>query len=492
MIAMRVMITSPPLESEKGFPLLSQNRQFQWFSNPSLLFPIIPASAATLLDRNGYDVVWKDAIAENQGYDDYIGFVRHESPDLIGIETKTPVVKMHWKIIDDIKKASPGSKTVMFGDHVTALPRESLEKCRGLDFVITGGDYDFSMLGLCDFLNKKRPSPPSGLWYRRGKAVRSTGNFTLSHDLDKLPFIDRELTRSELYNIEYNMKRKPFAYTMAGRDCPYHKCRFCAWPILFPTFRTRSPENVLDEIGMLIDRYGVREVFDDTGTFPPGAWLKRFCRGMMEREYNERIFFSCNMRVDYINRENSSLMKKAGFRLLKMGLESANQGTLDRINKGIKVGQITKACETAKAGGLDVHLTMIVGYPWETKPDAMRTFNLARDLMATGKADVLQSTILVPYPGTPLWEEGLKNDWFRFDPQAYERYDMAEPVFKTPDMTPEDIMGICNSIYSSFITPGYVVRRLREIRSLNDVLYLLRGFRAVLGHKKDFSRKPVS
>lgn len=486
---MKVMITSPPLESEKGFPLLSQNRQFQWFNNPTLIFPIIPASAATLLDKNGYNVIWKDAVAERLGYREYSEFVKGESPEIIAIETKTPVIKLHWRIIDDLKKGLPGVKTVLMGDHVTSFPKESLEKCKGLDFVITGGDYDFSLLGLCGFLSRKSGKMPKGLWYRKGNAIKNTGKFQLNHDLNDLPFIDRELTKGELYNVEYNMKGKPFAYVMAGRDCPYHKCRFCAWPTLFPSFRTRSPENVLDEIGMLIEKYGVREVFDDTGTFPPGAWLRRFCKGMIERGFNKRIFFSCNMRVDYVNEDDAALMKKAGFRLLKVGLESGNQRTLDRINKGIKVEQITRACEIAQSAGLDIHLTMIVGYPWETKSQAISTLNLAKGLMGSGKADVLQSTVLVPYPGTPLWKEGRKKKWFRFDPYAYERYDMTEPVFRTPDMTPEEVLGICDSIYGSFVTPGYILRRLSEVRSLGDIIYLLKGFKAVLGHRKDFSRK---
>ncbi len=483
------MITYPPIESEKGFPLLSQNRQFQWFNNPTLLFPVIPASAATLLDSKGYDVVWLDAIAEGLPYDEYVEFFRRESPDLVAIETKTPVIRRHWIIINELKKISPKTRFVLMGDHATALPKESLEECAGLDFVITGGDYDFFLLDLCDYLSKKSKKPPHGLWYRKGDAIKNTGRFQLSHNLDDLPFIDRELTKGSLYNVEYNIKARPFAYTMAGRDCPYHKCKFCAWPILFPTFRTRSPDNVLDEIGMLIERYGVKEVFDDTGTFPPGAWLNKFCKGMIDRGYNKRIRFSCNMRVDYINGENARMMREAGFRLLKVGLESANQTTLDRINKGIKVEQITQACKIAKRVGLEIHLTMIVGYPWETKGETMETMELAKELMTSGKADVLQSTVLVPYPGTPLWKEGLKEGWFRFDPASYERYDMSEPVFKTPDMSSGDVMEMCNSIYRSFVTPGYIMRRLVEIRSWNDIKYLLRGFKAVLGHMKDFSRK---
>ncbi len=70
------------------------------------------------------------------------------------IETKTPVVKKHWAIISDVKKTLPNSKVVLVGDHVTALPQESMEQSK-VDFVLTGGDYDFLLLNLVDFLNGK-------------------------------------------------------------------------------------------------------------------------------------------------------------------------------------------------------------------------------------------------------------------------------------------------------------------------------------------------
>lgn len=483
---MKVLITYPPLKSEKGFPLLSQNRQFQWFSNPSIIYPLIPASAATLLDRNGFEVIWKDAIAEDCDIEEYLKFFENVAPNLVAIETKTPVIKQHWGIINGLKELTENAKFVLMGDHVTALPEESLEKCYGLDYVLTGGDYDFSLLGLCKNLTENTELP-KGIWYREDGRIKNTGKFELVNNLNDLPFIDRELTKGYLYNKEYNIKKMPFAYTMAGRDCPYHSCRFCSWPTLFPTFRVRSPENLLDEIGILIEKYKVKEIFDDTGTFPKGAWLSKFCDGMVERGYNEKITFSCNMRVDYIDKENAKMMKNAGFRLLKVGLESANQRTLDKINKGIKVEQITEACRTAKNAGLEIHLTMIVGYPWETREEAMKTFELAKQLMTSGLADVLQSTILVPYPGTALHEEGLKNDWFRFDPAEYERYDMTEPVFKTM-MTPDEVVRICNEIYQIFLSPKYMARRVANIRSISDIKYVLRGIKAVVGHLKDFAR----
>ena len=76
---MKIMIAYPPIESSKGIPLLSQNRQFQFFSNPTYIFPVIPASAATLLKSKGYEVIWKDGIAENLTAEEFYSFFQQRN-----------------------------------------------------------------------------------------------------------------------------------------------------------------------------------------------------------------------------------------------------------------------------------------------------------------------------------------------------------------------------------------------------------------------------
>ncbi|RQW79082.1 MAG: B12-binding domain-containing radical SAM protein, partial [Methanothrix sp.] len=125
---MKVMIAYPPLESDKGVPLLSQNRQFQWFNSPTYIYPMVPACAATMLKASGHDVLWEDGIAEGMKYTDWLDRAVVADPDIIAMETKTPVVKSHWKIIGDLKQALPDTKVVLMGDHVTALPAESFQQ----------------------------------------------------------------------------------------------------------------------------------------------------------------------------------------------------------------------------------------------------------------------------------------------------------------------------------------------------------------------------
>ena len=101
---MKILIGYPPTESEKGVALLSQNRQFQWFSNPTYMFPVILASTATLLKNKKHEVIWIDCIAEKINWNEFINKLEKEKPDLFVFETKTPVIKQHWRIINKLKK----------------------------------------------------------------------------------------------------------------------------------------------------------------------------------------------------------------------------------------------------------------------------------------------------------------------------------------------------------------------------------------------------
>jgi len=482
--AIRVLIGYPPLKG-KGIATLGQNRQFQWFHVPSFIYPLVPAMAATLLQQEGFDVLWNDCIAEGWTIDQFFSYVDAEKPGLIVLETKTPVVEQHWKIIDQLKERQPTCRVVLVGDHVTALPRESMEQCK-VDYIITGGDFDLCVVAVAKHI-RDGEELPKGLWYRGDGEIKDTGRFELTYDLNQLPFIDRRLTKSHLYGEKWK-KREPFLYTMVGRDCPWARCSFCSWTTLYPRFRTRTPESLLDEIEMLIREYGAREVFDDTGTFPAGGWLKKFCEGMIERGLDKEILFSANMRYGYLKPDLVKLMGRAGFRKLKMGLESGNQATLDRIDKNVTVQQIEEESKFLSEAGIDIHLTIMVGYPWETRQDAERTLALARRLMSRGHAEMLQSTVVVPYPGTPLHQQAIENGWFRFDPMEYSRYDMSEPVLKTPDMEPDEVMKMCGGIYQSFFAPRFVWRHLTSIRSVEDLSYVARGTKAVIGHLLDFAR----
>lgn len=491
---MKVFISYPPLESKKGVPLLAQNRQFQWFNNPTYIYPMVPAYAATMLKQNGFEAVWDDGIAEGLRYHQWIERIRKERPEIIAIESKTPVIKRHWRIVNDLKEISDGlwdMKVVLMGDHVTALPEESMANSK-VDFLLTGGDYDFLLLSLCLQLRDSTFQPERlepGIWYRQGLAIKNTNINGQVFSREYRPIIDRDLTRWRLYSEKNgNFKRTPGTYTMAGRDCWWGKCTFCSWTTLYPgdSFRAVPPEQLLDEIGILIEKYRVREVFDDSGSFPTGKWLKTFCEGMIERGYNKKIYMGCNMRINALSADEYRLMKKAGFRFVLFGLESVNQGTLDRLKKGLKVEQIIEGFKAAKEAGLEPHVTAMVGYPWETKKDAEETINFAREMFRQGYIDTLQATIVVPYPGTPMFDEAKKNGWLLTE--DWDRYDMRESVWKS-EVGTEDIKELTQGLYKAALSPRFILRKIASVRNTDDLRFLLMAGRKLMGHLADFRVK---
>ena len=487
----KISISYPPLKSEKGIPLLSQNRQFQWFNNPTYIYPVIPAYAASLLKEKGYEVFWDDGIAEELSYREWLDRIVREKPDIIAIETKTPVVEMHWKIIDELKEKLPESKIVLMGDHITAKPQESLRKSK-VDYVIVSGDYDFMLLSLANYLFKGE-ALEGGFWFRchsrEGGNLNSGPSDLSKHNLNDLPLIDRKLTQWKNYAYKNgNFKHTPGAYMMSGRDCWWGRCTFCSWTTFFPgkNFRTVSAEKALNEVGNLI-KLGVKEIMEDSGSLPIGQWLEDFCQGMIERGYNKKVVMSCNMRITGIpNLETWKLMKQAGFRFILFGLESANQITLDKIDKNLKVEEIEPGLKLCKEGGLEPHITTMIGYPWETKEMAQKTIDLAKSLFKKGYVDTLQGTIVIPYPGTPLYKYCDENDLLLT--RDYSRFDQREMVMKS-HLTSQDAKELVQGLYKSFLTPKFIIKKILSIRTWDDIKFIWMAGWKVLGHLTDFGKK---
>jgi len=477
---MKILITYSPIESGKGIPQLSQNRQFQWTAGGPMayfIYPVVPAYAASLLKKEGYEVYWLDGLAEKLTYDQWLNRVKEIQPDIIAIETKTPVVKYHWRIINELTKLQINeSKIVLMGDHVTAMPEESLENCP-VDFIITGGDYDFGLLSIANHLSKGEKLE-SGIYCRNSQntkyKIQNTGTFQLNHCLDELPLIDRDLTKWELYaHKNSNFYRAPGAYTMFGRDCWWGKCIFCSWTTLFPgqKFRVISVKKAIAEVENLVENYGVKEIMDDSGTFPVGDWLREFCKEIIRRGYQKKIRINCNMRFNSgLSEADYQLMGKAGFRFILYGLESANQETLDKLDKNLKVEQIEPSLRMAKKSGLWPHVTVMIGYPWEKEEEIKKTIFFVKDLFKKGLVDTMQATIVIPYPGTPLFKECREKGWLKSE--DWNCYDMREPMMKTP-VSDERLMSAIRELYSNSIwNKTFITQTIKQLENLDGIKYV--------------------
>ncbi len=497
-----VVVGYPPIESKKGVPLLSQNRQFQYFNSPTYIYPMVPAYAASNLKKHGYKTYWMDGIAERQKYDAWIAKLKRIKAEYLMIETKSPVVKTHWKQIADIKKKVKSLKIILVGDHVTAFPEETFEHSR-VDYIIRGGDYDFVMVNLLNHIYDNEPLE-GGIYWREGdrnihvepkgisvlpneKKVYHSGPSSLKHNLDTLPFVDRDLTKWKLYAYENgNYKYTPATYMYSGRDCWWNRCTFCVWdhtinPI--GSYRSFSPERLFAEVKHVVDTYGIKEIFDDAGTMFIGPKLKKFCNLLIESGYNKKVRYGCNMRFNALNQEYYDLMGKARFRFILYGMESGNQKTLDKLDKGTKEADAINGPRMAKKAGLDPHITIMLGYPWETYEDAKRTIAIAKYAFKKGYYETMQATIVIPYPATPLWKECKEKGWLLTE--DYDRYDMREPIMKSP-LTKKQILNLEQDLYSTFMTPQYITRKILSIRSVHDFTYLFYMAKKLIGHLLDF------
>jgi radical SAM superfamily enzyme YgiQ (UPF0313 family) len=153
------------------------------------------------------------------------------------------------------------------------------------------------------------------------------------------------------------------------------------------------------------------------------------------------------------------------------------------LHKGIRVEQIEETCRLASRAGLEPHITVMMGYPWETRQDAEATVALARRLFARGYIDSLQATIVVPYPGTPMFDQARQRGWLLTE--DWERYDMRGSVWRS-DVGEADVKRYAREMYKAALTPRFLARKLVRVRSFDDLGFLLRAGQKLLGHLSDF------
>ncbi len=439
----KVFFCVPPVNSKKGVAQATQNRQAQFFKDPTFIYPVIPAIFVTmLLSESGHEVMWLDAVAEGLSDAEFGKVFVDMRPDFVVLESNTMLINRYYEIIDGLKQNFPNMKIILTGEHATAMPEEVKAKSKA-DYIVHGGKW----------------------YYEAYKII--TGKEWGAERM--LPHIDRRISRWWLYAYKNgNFKLTPATYMMASQDCwyrPKQACTFCTWVDYHPENVTRTVEDYLDEVEKLIVM-GFKEFFDDSGTFPVGKWLHTFCDEMIARGYNKHIVWGCNMRFGALKPADFVMMKRAGCRFILWGFESANQSTLDKLHKGTEIKDMSKDLILASACGIWNHLTVMSGYWWETLKEERRTFTMVKWLLLNGYASSMQSTIFMPYPGTRSFqqakEEGVLlsedwNDWDMTKPVVKLKYDFAE------------VLKLQREYYNISYHPKFVWQKVKRIKSIDDL-----------------------
>lgn len=270
-------------------------------------------------------------------------------------------------------------------------------------------------------------------------------DFQIDVPFDRLPFPDRTFTdaKNKRWQSYGNYKFHPATHMMASNLCWWGKCTFCIDTAKLQAGEKRgirSVDHVIEEIDDLI-RLGFREVFDDSGTFPIGEWLTEFCMKMVRSGRNRKIVWGCNMKPIAERVVPFKLMKEAGCRFMLVGVESANQATIDKIRKGQESHNVVKNMKAMNDAGLEVHLTSMFGYPWESHEDNMRTVNEIHYLLRKGYVKTAQASVYMPPRTAP-------------DPNS--------PAQK-----------YIQKVYDIYKDPRYWVRKVLDIKRWEDVTYLL-------------------
>ncbi len=147
-----------------------------------------------------------------------------------------------------------------------------------------------------------------------------------------------------------------------------------------------------------------------------------------------------------------------------MGVESGSEAILGAMNKKIKLDQTRTAWKTAQDVGLMTIANVVLGFPGETEQTANETIRFVKEL----NPDDVGFYIATPYPGTPMYDQVIKNGWLRVT--DFDKYDTAGPTFETPQLSMEKLAEIRYKAYQQFyLRPGYVFKMMRKRRNIRHL-----------------------
>ncbi|MFW9769216.1 MAG: B12-binding domain-containing radical SAM protein, partial [Candidatus Thorarchaeota archaeon] len=353
---------------------------------------------------------------------------------------------------------NPAILVVVGGAHVTFQDEQVLRDCPEIDVVVRG-EGEVTMNALLEKIDSAvSHSSVEGTTSRRnGTIVRNPDRPYISN-LDSLPFPAYDLLGLQ----HYFPKGDRFAPMITSRGCPY-QCTFCSSSrITGKRWRGRSPANVMEEIQFLQSRYGVRDVtfIDDLFTFDHQR-VADICE-LINREADD-ITWTCSSRADIMSRhpEMAGWLKKAGCHTVYIGAESGSQRVLNIIKKGIRLNQIVRSVRIAKKVGLQVVLSFILGIPGETEEDMRSTVDFACRL----DPDLAQFTICTPYPGTPIYEEAMENDWI--STTDWSEFTVIDPVLNLPNLSRQTIKKHLTRAYYKFYSRPCLIWRQIKMKNLD-------------------------
>ncbi|MFC1815085.1 B12-binding domain-containing radical SAM protein [Thermodesulfobacteriota bacterium] len=466
---MRVLITNPPWPG-KGFGTRSQNRIIKHRSDKHLQYPIFLAYCAAQLKEAGHSVTYLDSVIIDLDLNQTLAEAQKRKPDVIFMETTTPSIEFDYDCLTALKNTT-GAKIIVGGPHATYFHKTVLKECPAVDIAIRH-EFDTKIADIVSNLDNL--AAVAGITYRNGAEIIDNGDGELADDLDKIPFPDRDSIPWQWY-LEAWYSRRPFMNMMTSRGCPYH-CTFCLWPqsLYGHKQRFRSLDNVFSEIHLLMERYGLKEINIDDGTFTTSKQrVIEFCQ-RLQRE-NSQLVWTCNGRVDNLDDEMLAEMKASGCKMIRLGVESGSQEILDKIRKGLTLGQIEEGFKLVKKHGIQALGGFMFGFPYDSRKTVEETLDFAKKL----SPDQVQFSINMCYPGTSLYEYAKKNDLLLVE--SFKEFDMTHgPVVRTLDMERRELEHILARAYKEFyFRPRFVLQTMRHMNNIDEIRRAFRSLKSL-------------
>ena len=413
---------------------------------------------AAVLEQNNYDVDVLDSSALELSYDEIGEEMLKRNPDIVSISALTPTIGAALDAADKIKNVKPDTIVVLGGYHPTFEYENLLKEEESID-VIVRGEGEYTMLELVQKIESGGDlKDVQGLAFiddtSEDKTIIVTPDRPPIQDLDELPFPAFHLFPMEKYkilNITTNV-----ATIITTRGCPM-QCSFCSSAALHGKhLRRRSYENVVDEIEMRLQEQNIDTIafMDDTFTLDV-KFVKNFCEEIKRRGL--KFWWGCTSRVDTLSEELLEMMKDAGCITIFMGVESADQQMLDKMNKNITVRKTMNAFKLARKVGIRTIASCVIGMPEDTRKKIKKTI----DFVSSLKPNYALFSLATPYPGTRFYKETFEKNLIKI--RDWSKYTLINPILETIDCSKDDLRSIQKKAFIKFyIRPGYLISQTRQ------------------------------
>lgn len=342
---------------------------------------------ATYVKERGYDVV----IADLAG-------VPEEEWTLpkaryYGFTTYSTTYQRTLELRDLALSVNPVAKTIAGGPHASALPGEVIH-----DFEhVVKGEGEIATLNI---LSGRNP-----LGHIQGTPVNDLDSLNLDYSLVDVDSYSRIVDGKKSFTI------------LSSRGCPYN-CLFCNSIIMgaHTPIRFRSPAIVASEIFALKQQYGdVAFRFGDDLFGSNRDWLQEFTDLIVGLNIQYRAFVRLN---HCASNGFTEMLVKGGCKHIAVGMETASDAILRNMRKGMTAQATRDGIRRAKDAGLIVRVYLVVGFPGETWDTVNETIELVRET----KPDEFVVYPLIPYPGTPIYEEPERYGLFNIDKDFHKYF----------------------------------------------------------------------